>query len=182
MRHFTLAGCVAGLLLLAAPSSAQTTPAPTLKDGVYRKNGLTMRLQAGQSSRLSAPVKMGNGLTIRPDGIMVSKDGTRQILEEGKAVNLQGQVVNLTDDMMSDPAIQQRARQVAGVTETRISMPGPTPVPQRLANELARTEHRLALLQQLADKLSQRTALAAGQSVDAAALDAQIKAIDDQLK
>ena len=181
MRHFTFAGCVAGLLLAATSAFAQA-PTSSLKDGVYRKGGLTMRLQAGQSSRLSAPVKMSNGLTIRPDGIMVSKDGTRQILEEGKAVNMQGQIVNFSDDMMSDAAIQQRARQVAGVTETRVSMPVAGPVPQRLANELARTERRLALLQQLADKLSARAAAAAGPAVDSATLDAQIKAIDDQLK
>ncbi|SHI30091.1 hypothetical protein SAMN02745146_0438 [Hymenobacter daecheongensis DSM 21074] len=188
MRSFYLACGVAGsLLLAAAPVFAQTTsPAParatSLKDGVYRKGGLTMRLQAGQTSRLSAPVTMANGLTIRPDGIMVSKDGTRQILEEGKAVNMQGQIVGFADDMMSAPAIEQRARQVAGVTETRVAMPDAGPVPARLALELLRTERRLALLQQLADKLAQRAGTATGQTAATAALDAQIRDLDAQLK
>ncbi|WP_345117468.1 DUF6799 domain-containing protein [Hymenobacter algoricola] len=187
MRFLTLACCVVGgLLLAAAPAFAQTSssaPAQvsSLKDGVYRKGGLTMRLQAGQTSRLSAPVTMSNGLVIRPDGIMVSKDGTRQILEEGKAVNLQGQIVNFTDDMMSAPAIEQRARRVAGVTETIIAMPDAGPVPARLTAELLRTERRLALLQQLADRLAQRTA-AGSVGSSTATLDAQLQEIDAQLK
>ncbi|RYU83793.1 DUF6799 domain-containing protein [Hymenobacter persicinus] len=189
MRFFPLVSCVLGVVLLATlatPSVAQTTPSaparPAMKDGVYRKGGLTMRLQAGQSSRLSAPVTMDNGLTIRPDGIMVGKDGTRQMLEEGKAVNLQGQIVNLTDDMMSAPAIEQRARQVAGVTETKVSMPAPGPLPARLTAELNRTERRLALLQQLTDKLAERASLAVGQNAAAATLDTQIRELDAQLK
>jgi hypothetical protein len=182
MRSILLC-CIVGSLLLASLSvAAQTAPArPTMKDGVYRKGGVVMRLQAGQSTRLSAPVTMDNGLTIRPDGIMVGRDGTRQMLEEGRAVNLQGQIVGLTDDMMSAPAIEQRARQVAGVTETVLPMPTAGPVSAALAKELRRTEQRAALLQQLSDKLAQRAAaVSSGSSF--AALDAQIQALDAQLK
>jgi hypothetical protein len=181
MRSSTIACFVAGLLLfVSATAFAQGTP--TMKDGVYRKGGLTMRLQAGQATRLSAPVTMNNGLVIRPDGIMVSRDGTRQILEEGKAVNLQGQIVNLTDDMMSAPAIEQRARKVAGVTETRVAMPDAGLVPARLTSELLRTERRLALLQQLSDRLAERTSSAVGQNAAAAAIDTQLQSLDGQLK
>ncbi|UOQ73822.1 DUF6799 domain-containing protein [Hymenobacter cellulosilyticus] len=114
--HYAPLACLAlaSLLLPAAPVLAQTTPAstatasasaPALKDGVARRNGLTMRIQAGQMSRLSAPVTMDNGTVVRPDGIMISKDGTRQMLPEGRAVNLQGTIVNFTDDMMSAPLL-----------------------------------------------------------------------------
>jgi|GEM_PF-6088626 len=189
MRFVTLACCAAFSLLFVAPALAQTTPTspapaarPPMKDGVYRKGGLTMRLQAGQTSRLSAPVTMDNGLQIRPDGIMVSKDGTRQMLEEGKAVNLQGQIVNLTDDMMSAPAIEQRARKVAGVTETRIAMPASSLVSASLNAELLRTERRLALLQQLSDRLAERTSAAVGQNAAALPIDTQLQAINAKLK
>ncbi|GAA4001142.1 hypothetical protein GCM10022408_10410 [Hymenobacter fastidiosus] len=188
MRSFLFACGVAGVCLLpAVVTFAQTTPpAPArpaaLKDGVYRKGGVIMRLQAGQSSRLSAPFKLDNGLVVRPDGIMVERDGTRRILEEGKAVNLQGQIVGFTDDMMSAPAIEQRSRQVTGYTETRVAMPDAGPVPARLTLELLRTERRLALLQQLADKLAQRASTAAGDNTNMTVIDAQLQEIDSQLK
>ena len=181
LRSSTIACFVTGLLLFVS-AAAFAQNAPTMKDGVYRKGGLTMRLQAGQSTRLSAPVTMNNGLVIRPDGIMVSRDGTRQMLEEGKAVNQQGQIVNLTDDMMSAPAIEQRARKVAGVTETRVVMPDAGIVPARLTTELLRTERRLALLQQLSDRLAERTGMAVGQNPAAAAIDAQLQSLEGQLK
>ncbi|TGE26235.1 DUF6799 domain-containing protein [Hymenobacter metallicola] len=189
MRRFALACFALGsLLLTASPTLAQTptsVPSQTaaLKDGVVRRGGVTMRLQAGQLSRLSAPVTMDNGLVVRPDGIMVGKDGSRQMLPEGKAVNMQGGLVNFTDDMMSAPAIEQRARQVTGQpTETRL--PGPTQalVPQRLATELRRTEQRLALLQQLSDRLAERASAVVGQNAGAAAIDSQLQSIDSQLR
>ncbi|UOQ54587.1 DUF6799 domain-containing protein [Hymenobacter cellulosivorans] len=190
--HYATLACfaLAGLLLSAAPALAQATPpatsaaAPSLKDGVARRNGLTMRIQAGQMSRLSAPVTMDNGLVVRPDGIMISKDGTRQMLSEGKAVNLQGNIVNFTDDMMSAPAIEQRARQVTG-QPTETQLPGTTvltPVPQRLANELRRTEQRLQLLEQLSDRLAERAKTAVGQNPGAASIDSQLQTIDSQLR
>jgi hypothetical protein len=189
MPHPTLACFALSIFLLtAAPALAQTQPVSatqtaTFKDGVVRRGGLTMRIQAGQAARLSAPVTMDNGLVVRPDGIMIGKDGTRQMLQEGKAVNMQGNIVNFTDDMMTAPAIEQRARQVTGQpTETRL--PGPTQalVPQRLATELRRTEQRLALLQQLSDRLAERTSTVVGQNAGAAAIDAQLQDIDSQLR
>ena len=188
--HYLALACFAfgSLMLTAAPSQAQTAPAPatqtaSLKDGVVRRGGLTMRIQAGQASRLSAPVTMDNGLVVRPDGIMISKDGTRQMLPEGKAVNMQGSIVNFTDDMMSAPAIEQRARQVTGQpTETRLPGQPQALVPQRLATELRRTEERLALLQQLSDRLAERTTAAVGQNPGAATIDTKLQAIDSQLR
>ncbi|MCB2378870.1 hypothetical protein LGH70_14810 [Hymenobacter sp. BT635] len=189
MPHLVLACFVFGsLALTAAPALAQTAPAATtqaasLKDGVVRRGGVTLRLQAGQTTRLSAPVTMDNGLVVRPDGIMIGKDGSRQMLPEGKAVNMQGVVVNFTDDMMSAPAIEQHARQVTGQpTETRL--PGPTQAlaPQRLATELRRTEQRLALLQQLSDRLAERTTAAVGSNAAAAPIDSKLQQIDSQLR
>ncbi|TGE13098.1 DUF6799 domain-containing protein [Hymenobacter elongatus] len=190
--YYVFLACFAlgSALLPVAPAVAQTQ-APTtkaqspvtLKDGVMRRGGITMRLQAGESSRLSAPLTMENGLTVRPDGIMIGKDGSRQMLPEGKAVNMQGVIVNFTDDMMSAPAIEQHARQVTGApTETRIAGGTQERVSQQLATELLRTERRLTLLLQLSDRLAERTAAAIGQTAGATTIDASLKEIDSQLR
>lgn len=189
MRFSLLARFTFGCLLLATtPALAQkpapaTTKAATLKDGVARRGGVTLRLQAGQSSRLQAPVTMDNGLVVRPDGIMIGKDGSRQMLPEGKAVNMQGTVVNFTDDMMTAPAIEQHARQATGQPTETVLPGGTIPlVPQRLANELRRTEQRLALLQQLSERLAERTTAAVGQAAGSAPIDAQLQDIEAQLR
>jgi hypothetical protein len=193
MRHLLFAGAAALLLssLPAVSVQAQTTtPVSTtgaasklaLKDGVFRRNGLMMRLQAGEATRLSAPISFENGLVARPDGILISKDGTRQLLGEGKAVNRQGQIVNLVDDMLTASAIEQRARQQTGQpTETRLVVPDAGSVPARLGAELLRIEQRLTLLQQLSTKLAERTAAAAGNLPAAAPLDAKLGELDKQL-
>lgn len=191
MRLSLLSGLAAfGLVLFSTPAQAQATPpapaatVPTtsLKDGVFRRNGLMMRLQAGEVSRLSAPVTFDNGLVARPDGILISKDGTRQLLSEGKAVNRQGQIVNLADDMLTAPAIEQRARQQTGQpTETSFVVPDSGPVPTRLSAELLRIEQRLALLQQLTSKLAERTNAAALTPAAATAIDTKLAELDAQL-
>lgn len=191
MRRFLLTTlCAAGLGLSLAPTSAQaqtsptvpTTSKTTLKDGVFRRNGVMMRLQAGETSRLTVPVTFENGMVARPNGILVSKDGTRQLLGEGKAVNPQGQIVNLSDDMLTAPAIEQHARQQTGQpTETRFVVADAGPVPARLGAELLLVEQRLALLQQLTDKLAERTTAASTNLPAAASIDAKLTDIDAQL-
>lgn len=167
---------------------AQTTTAGSvttadLKDGAYRRNGVVMRLQAGQSSRLSAPMKFNNGATLRPDGIMVSKDGTRQLLGEGKALNQQGDMVNLRDDMKTTEAIERHDEKVTGYKPTVISMPAPkqTASPELQAS-MRRTEERLATLQQLSTLLDQRASAAIGATPQAATLDTRLREIDTKLK
>ncbi|QJX47184.1 hypothetical protein HMJ29_09630 [Hymenobacter taeanensis] len=184
-----LAFCSILLLVTAAFSEAvaQASPAsiPTvdLKDGAYRRNGLVMRLQAGQATRLSAPMRFDNGLTLRPDGIMVSKDGTRQLLEEGRALNMQGQIVNLRDDMKTAAAIERHDQQVTGAKPTVIITPAPntTVAPEVLA-ALQRTEERLATLQQLTVLLNERAASMSGTSPESQTLDSKIQELQSKLR
>ena len=166
-------------------AQASTTAIPTveLKDGAYRRNGVVMRLQAGQASRLSAPMQFDNGLTLRPDGIMVSKNGTRQLLEEGRALNMQGQIVNLRDDMKTAAAIERHDQQVTGAKPTVVAMPAPNPtVPPEVVTTLRRTEERLAMLQQLTVLLNERASAAGNGSAQIQVLDSRIKELDAQLK
>ena len=186
---------LAGLLLAATPAvQAQTkasvkaaVPKSTLlKDGAFRINGVTMRLQAGEVSRLAAPLALENGAVIRPNGIIVSPDGTRQLLADNHAVNMQGGIVLLRDDMLTPGAIAQQAQAVTGSTgETRFAIgaePGAdnkTDVSPRLTAKLLRTEQRLAMLEEMTSKLEQRSKT---KSAATAPLDRQLSQIDRQLQ
>jgi hypothetical protein len=171
------------LLLFGAavlPALAQTSTTYALKDGAYRENGVVMRLQAGQAFRLEGPLTLTDGSVLNPSGILVRKDGTRQLLPNGQAVNMQGAVVNLRDDMQSAQAIEQRNRTVAGGRgETTFTVPGST-VAVSTAQQLQQLERRVALLQQLTDKLAERTARAVGNAPGSAPLDEQIRALEAQ--
>ncbi|TGE05232.1 DUF6799 domain-containing protein [Hymenobacter fodinae] len=163
--------------------SSTTAPTVDLKDGAYRRNGLVMRLQAGQASRLSAPMQFENGLTLRPDGIMVSKDGTRQLLGEGKALNMQGQIVNLRDDMKTAAAIERHDQQVTGATPTVVAMPTPNQtVGPEVVSELRRTEERLATLHQLTMLVDERTSSTGSTPAQKQALESRIQELQAKLK
>lgn len=177
-----------GMLLTAGTTAvAQTSPAAApattqIKDGAFRSNGKVFRLQAGQTAPLSAPLRFANGLTLRPDGIMVSKNGLRQLLENGKAVNMQGDVVIYRDDMMTPEAISRHDEQTTGSSgTTTVSIPAAANV-AALAPQLQRTAQRLDQLRQLSTLLNERaTAAAAGTPPDAA-LEARIQELSQQLK
>ncbi|RTQ53478.1 hypothetical protein EJV47_01690 [Hymenobacter gummosus] len=166
------------LCCVALLTAAQTTYA--LKDGAFRENDVVMRLQAGQASRLEGPLTFNDGSVLNPSGILVKKDGTRQLLPNGQAVNMQGLVVNLRDDMQSAQAIEQRNRTVAG-GRGEATVPGaavPTAASPEQLQRLQQLERRVALLQQLTDRLAERTAQAVGSAPGTAPLDAQIRALD----
>ncbi|MCC3155646.1 hypothetical protein LJ737_00245 [Hymenobacter sp. 15J16-1T3B] len=175
MRRLLLTAVLSCFCLLARAQQ----PVYSLKDGAFRENGVVMKLQAGQASRLEGPMTLNDGSVISPSGILVKKDGTRQLLPNGQAVNLQGVVVNLRDDMQSAQSIEQRNRAVAGGRgETSISgLPG-SPVSAATLQQLQALERRVALLQQLTDRLADRTNQAVGNAPGAAALDEQLRRLD----
>lgn len=176
MRRLLLTAVLSCSCLLAWAQQ----PFYSLKDGVFRENNAVMRLQAGQASRLDAPLTLNDGSVINPSGLLVKKDGTRQQLPNGQAVNMQGVVVNLRDDMQSSQSIAERNRAVAGGRgETTISgLPSPA-VSAASLQRLQALERRVALLQQLTDRLADRTAQAVGSTPGAAALDEQLRSLND---
>lgn len=175
MRRFLLTAALSCYCLLAWAQQ----PAYSLKDGAFRENNVVMRLQAGQASRLDAPLTLNDGSVINPSGLLVKKDGTRQQLPNGQAVNMQGVVVNLRDDMQSAQSIEERNRAVAGGRgETSITgLKAPT-VSAASMQQLQAVERRVALLQQLTDRLAERTTQTVGDAPGAAALDEQFRALD----
>ncbi|RSK49297.1 DUF6799 domain-containing protein [Hymenobacter rigui] len=179
---------LAGLLTTAsaAAQAQQTVPAATsqsqLKDGAFRRNGKVFRLQAGQTTPLSAPLRFANGLTLRPDGIMVSKSGTRQLLENGKAVNMQGDVVIYRDDMMTPEAIARHDEQATGSSgTTTVAIPVSTNM-AAIATQLQNTAQRLDQLRQLSQLLDQRAAAAATGTSTTTELETRIRQLSQQLQ
>ncbi|GAB3828441.1 DUF6799 domain-containing protein [Hymenobacter jeollabukensis] len=174
MRRLLLTAVLSCFTLLALAQQ----PVYSLKDGAFRENGVVMKLQAGQAFRLEGPLTLNDGSVINPSGILVKKDGTRQLLPNGQAVNMQGVVVNLRDDMQSAQSIEQRNRAVAGGRgEAQITGLPANSVSPATVQQLQALERRVALLQQLTDRLADRTAQAVGAAPGAAALDEQLRGL-----
>ncbi|ALD21834.1 DUF6799 domain-containing protein [Hymenobacter sp. DG25A] len=182
MLRTTILGFLAVFCLNTA-ASAQTQPTTqgqqavrvSLKDGAFRRKGVMMRIQSGKITRLTSSFQLTNGTTVYPDGHVVTTNGTRQQLPDGRAINMQGEIVGLSDDMLTAATIQQLDQMVTGYTGTVISLPNA--VPAEAATALQRLERKAALLEQLTDRLAQRTAQAVPVSPEAARLDAQINAL-----
>ncbi|MCR5887685.1 hypothetical protein LRS06_07810 [Hymenobacter sp. J193] len=169
----------------ATPAHAQTTaPAKAgvktaLKDGAFRRQGTMMRIQSGKITRLTAPLKLTNGTTVHPDGRIVGKNGTQQ-LPNGRAINMQGDIVGLSDDMLTADAIQQLDEMVTGYKGTTVAMPNA--VSADAAKALARLERKAALMQQLTEKLAERTAQAVPVSEEATRINAELSALEARQK
>ncbi|RPD46417.1 hypothetical protein DNI29_15595 [Hymenobacter sediminis] len=178
---------VAALLgLTSLPVLAQTKPrtattAPTLKDGAFRRNGKLYRLQAGKASPLTASVRFNNGSTLLSNGTLVSKSGARRQLGEGKAVNMQGDIVIYRDDMMTAQAIEQHDEVTTGAKPTVVEIPVATNL-TALNTELQRTSQRLEQLRQLTNLLSERAAATAAGTTTSAATEQQIQSLSQQLR
>jgi len=89
----------------AAPATGQR-----YKDGVAMINGKVMELKNSQQTPLVSTKTIG-GAKISPDGMVTLADGTQKQLREGKAVNLQGRIVNFRDDMFLPAVILNESQQ-----------------------------------------------------------------------
>ncbi|WP_019948404.1 DUF6799 domain-containing protein [Hymenobacter aerophilus] len=178
----------AGLLLapgLVAPVQAQTAPeaypaAAQLKDGAFRRGGQTYQLLGGQQTRLSETLRLGNGTELRPDGRLVRNGVTRQILQNGQAVTMEGNVVLLRDDMLTPAAIARADKAATGGSTTTISVPAAANL-AALVPQLERTASRFAQLQQLTALLEQRAAALAAGTTPSAGLAREIQDLSTQL-
>ncbi|MBT2557845.1 hypothetical protein J7E24_08615 [Hymenobacter sp. ISL-91] len=177
---------VASLLLPAAlVAQAQTAseafPAATqLKDGAFRRAGQTYRLLGGQQTRLTETLPLGNGFELRPDGRLVRNGVTRQLLQNGQAVTMEGNVVLLRDDMLTPAAIARADKAATGGSTTTVSIPAAANM-AALVPQFERTASRLAQLRQLTALLEQRTAALAGGTTPAPGLEKEIQALSAQL-
>ncbi|SDY90750.1 DUF6799 domain-containing protein [Hymenobacter psychrophilus] len=189
MRNYPL---IPGLLLAAglllAPglaAHAQTTPeaypaATQLKDGAFRRGSQTYRLLGGQETRLTETLPLSNGFELRPDGRLIRNGVTRQLLQNGQAVTMEGNVVLLRDDMLTPAAIARADKVATGGSTTTVTIPTTANL-AALVPQLERAASRFAQLQQLTALLEQRTAALAGGTTPAPGLEKEIQALSTQL-
>lgn len=178
---------LAGLLAVTqAPALAQTTPKASaatapLKDGAFRRNGKVYRLQAGRATPLTTSLRFSNGATLTPTGTLTSKNGSRRQLAEGRAVNMQGDVVIYRDDMMSAQAIERHDEVTTGAKPTVVEIPASANL-TALEAELQRTSQRLTQLQQLTSLLAERAASAAAGTTETTGAEQRIQQLSQQLR
>lgn len=164
-----------------APAATLTTKAVTLKDGAFRRNGKVFRLRAGQATPLTSAMRFSNGLTLQPNGTLISKSGGRRQLAEGRAVNMQGDVVIYRDDMMTARAIEQYDEKTTGAKPTVVEIPASVNF-AAVGPALQRTAQRLEQLRQLTTLLDERATAAAAGTPPNAALEQRIEALSQQLR
>ena len=177
--------CLAALpalpaLAQQAPETAVPVASPELKDGAYRRNGQVFRLQNGRSSVLTRPLSLGNGYTLQPSGVLLEPSGSRRQLRDGQAVNQQGEVVNLRDDMLTARAIEQHDQRTTGAQPTVIEVPAGHTLDLAVLAQFQRAQQRLYHVQQLTHLLAERASLPAGPA--SAALDQRIRQLGQQLE
>ncbi|MBX0292836.1 hypothetical protein K3G63_20500 [Hymenobacter sp. HSC-4F20] len=185
IRLFALAGLLgavqAPILAQTTPkASAATTPSP-LKDGAFRRNGTVYRLQAGRATPLTTSMRFSNGATLTPTGTLTGKNGSRRQLPEGRAVNMQGDVVIYRDDMMSAQAIERHDEVTTGSKPTVVAIPASANL-TALAAELQRTSQRLTQLRQLTNLLAERAASAAAGATETGNTEQRIQELSQQLR
>ncbi|RFP65379.1 hypothetical protein D0N36_08895 [Hymenobacter lapidiphilus] len=105
---------------------------------------------------------------------------TRQLLQNGQAVTMEGNVVLLRDDMLTPAAIARADKAATGGSTTSVSIPAAANM-AALVPQFERTASRLAQLRQLTALLEQRTAALAGGTTPAPGLEKEIQALSAQL-
>jgi len=127
MKIFARFSFFLALVLMSLQVSAQATmprknaPKNTMRDGVARKFGKMVVIKQGKEMPLTKTYTAGNGTKVLANGTVIFPDGRKEKLTEGYAVNQEGAVVILEDDMIAPEKIRERQQQVTGKTETTIS-------------------------------------------------------------
>jgi hypothetical protein len=118
-------------IITAFPSAAQTndsvqskpTTGQRYKDGVAMINGKMMELKNSQQTPMTG-TKTIAGTKVSPTGQVTLADGTQKQLREGKAVNMQGRIVNFRDDMFLPSVIMNESQRKDPTHQTEIIQRG----------------------------------------------------------
>ena len=94
----------------------------TMRDGVARKFGKLVIIQNGKEKPLTKTFTAQNGTQVLSNGTVKFADGTSGKLEEGYAINLQGDKVIFADDMIAPSEIRVHQKKVTGKEGTTISI------------------------------------------------------------
>ena len=69
-----------------------------LEYGVYVKNGNVMQVSNGQEVRMYDSMTLLDGSKVLPDGTILRLDGTKNKLNDGQRISLNGQISNIPKD------------------------------------------------------------------------------------
>lgn len=103
----------------AQSPTGQLNPA-NLKDGYAMHQGQMIRIQNGRLAPLTQDVRIENGIIVFRNGMVAFPGKKRQKLSEGYAINLDGKIVLLHDDMMRAEAIREHSRKTVGNTDSEV--------------------------------------------------------------
>ena len=111
-----------GFEAAAQASKPRKNPPYTLRDGAARKFGKLIVIKNGKEKRLTSTFTARNGTQVLPNGTVKFPDGTTDKLEEGYAINMEGNKVILADDMIAPTEIRKHQVKVTGKDDTTISI------------------------------------------------------------
>lgn len=90
MKKFLLCFCLLWLLAISGSALAQTGE---VDNGYWLNGGQMMHLRNGQLEPLKEPVVLPNGLTLLPNGDLVTREGIRRNLQQGQAIDVSGRIL-----------------------------------------------------------------------------------------
>ena len=113
----------------SAQASKPRKNAPyTMRDGATRKFGKLIVIKNGKEKPLTSTFTANNGTKVLPNGTIKFADGTEGKLEEGYAINMEGNKVIFADDMIAPTEIRKHQVKVTGKEATAISITEKTKV------------------------------------------------------
>ena len=117
-----------GLEASAQASKPRKNAPYTMRDGAARKFGKLVVIKNGKEKPLTSTFTANNGTKVMPNGSIKFADGTEGKLEEGYAINMEGNKVIFADDMIAPTEIREHQRKVTGKDATSISITEKTKV------------------------------------------------------
>jgi hypothetical protein len=136
----------------------------SIKDNtIFWHQGKLVQHRAGKLYELQEPVQYSSGTVVSPSGQVRLPDGQNYTLKQKNAVNPQGRVVLVADDLFTHNTIVEHEKKVVGDTEVRIQtvdgkMVSAGNSAQKVTYALPE-EKRIQLLEQIVKLQEQRTAL-----------------------
>ncbi len=97
-------------------------------DAIMRTQGSMMYLKSGKLTRVDAELKLSEGITARPNGEVVLKDGRQISLQEGQMVTLDGDVKPAPTGLGSTVTLPPRQGNLTDYGNSGLTGPGAKPV------------------------------------------------------
>ncbi len=144
-------------------ADALITQANIKDNTIFWHKGKLVQHRGGQLYELQEPVQYNSGTVVSPNGQVRLPDGKNYTLKQKNAVNPQGRVVLVADDIFTHTTIVEHEKKVVGDTEVRIQTVDGKMVSagnsQQKVTYTLPEEKRIHLLEQIIRLQEQRTAL-----------------------